>query len=245
MPVLSKNSSWHQLTITLMLEPERGQVFQFTISKYYRYSATHTASMTEQNWFVDNDGHCEAWEMVAQPEDQAPYRLYRFLTELEDILIQNSDDRSRLQAICPLVRKLLTSSSWLQVTPLVPDPDTGWEVLMLYDEPFFPLTIQLVAWAPGVASPIHNHASWGVVALLNGQEKNTLWQRSPTAKFPDRIEPVGDRLLSPGDILCFMPDAIHQVQAGDQPTISFNLYGETNYDQRFEFDHQHHKAHIF
>jgi predicted metal-dependent enzyme (double-stranded beta helix superfamily) len=106
--------------------------------------------------------------------------------------------------------------------------------------------VQLVAWAPGVQSPIHNHASWGVVALLSGQENNTFWQRSPTPEFPDRIERVGDRLLSPGNILCLMPDTIHQVEAlGKQPTISFNVYGETNYDQRFEFDLKHNTAHVF
>jgi predicted metal-dependent enzyme (double-stranded beta helix superfamily) len=34
-----------------------------------------------------------------------------------------------------------------------------------------------------------------------------------------------------------MPAAIHHVEAiGDEPTLSFNLYGETNYSQRFEFD---------
>ncbi|GAB4319480.1 MAG: hypothetical protein OHK0047_01630 [Leptolyngbyaceae cyanobacterium] len=194
--------------------------------------------MTGQDWFVTNEGQCSACDVVSQPGDLTqPYRLYRFLTDLEDVLNHTTDDQFRLQAIYPLVRRLLTSSSWLQMTPLQPDPETGWEVMMLYDEPFFPLTVQLVAWAPGVASPIHNHASWGVVALLSGQEKNTFWQRSPTSEFPDRIESVGERLLSPGDILCLMPDTIHQVEAiGDQPTISFNLYGETNYDQRFEFD---------
>jgi predicted metal-dependent enzyme (double-stranded beta helix superfamily) len=32
-------------------------------------------------------------------------------------------------------------------------------------------------------------------------------------------------------------DAIHHVAAlGDEPTISFNLYGETDYDRRFDFD---------
>lgn len=194
--------------------------------------------MTGQDWFVTNGGQCKAWDVASQPGKVAqPYRLYRFLTDLEDVLNHITDDRLRLQAICPLVRRLLTSSAWLQISPLQPDPETGWEVTMLYDEPFFPLTAQLVAWAPSVKSPIHNHASWGLVALISGQEKNTFWQRSPTSASPDRIEPVGDRLLSPGDILCLMPDAIHQVEAiGDQPTISFNLYGETNYDQRFEFD---------
>ncbi|MBD2329305.1 cupin [Alkalinema sp. FACHB-956] len=194
--------------------------------------------MTEQDWFVTNEGQCEAWDVISQSETlPQPYRLYRFLTDLEDILATVSDDRLRLQAICPLVRTLLNSSSWLTFTALQPDPKTGWNVLMLYDEPLFPLTVQLVSWAPGITSPIHNHATWGLVALLSGQENNTVWQRSPTPELPDRIQPVTNRVLAPGDILCFMPEAIHQVEAiGDQPTISFNLYGETNYNQRFEFD---------
>jgi predicted metal-dependent enzyme (double-stranded beta helix superfamily) len=203
--------------------------------------------MAGLDWLVTNEGQCQVAETVNQPGELThPYRLYRFLTDLEDILERITEDRFRLQAIAPLVRQLLTSSDWLQVTPLQPDPETGWQVLMLYDEPFFPLTVQLVAWAPGVTSPIHNHASWGLVALLSGQEKNTFWRRAPSAKFPDGIKPVGDRLLTSGDILGLMPNAIHQVEAiGDQPTISFNLYGETNYDQRFEFDPVHHTAKNF
>jgi predicted metal-dependent enzyme (double-stranded beta helix superfamily) len=45
---------------------------------------------------------------LALPEK--PYRLYQFLTELEDILDHNhiTDDCLRIQAIVPLVRKLLT-----------------------------------------------------------------------------------------------------------------------------------------
>jgi predicted metal-dependent enzyme (double-stranded beta helix superfamily) len=207
----------------------------------------HSALMTQQDWFVSNEGQSEALKVNGQPENLTqPYRLYRFLTDLEDILTTVNDDQLRLQSICPLVRQLLMSSSWLQMMPLTPDPTTGWEVSLLYDEPFFPLTVQLVAWAPGVKSPIHNHATWGVVALLSGQEKNTFWQRSPTSKFPDQIQPVGDRLLSAGDILCLMPDAIHQIEAlGEQPTVSFNVYGETNYEQRFEFDLKFNSAHVF
>lgn len=194
--------------------------------------------MTGQNWFVSDDGQCNICEAATQTEElNYPYRLYRFLTDLEDVLEQISDDYLRLQAICPLVRKLLDSSSWLEIALLEPDKETGWAVQTLYDEPFFPLTVQLVAWAPGAVSPIHNHGSWGLVALLSGEEKNTFWHREPTLKFPDKIKTVGDILLTPSDILCLMPDAIHHVETfGDEPTISFNLYGETDYDRRFEFD---------
>ncbi|MGA9380632.1 MAG: cupin [Phormidium sp.] len=194
--------------------------------------------MTWQDWLVTNEGQCFKNEVVYQDEElQRPYRLYRFLTDLEDILERVNDDRERLNLICPLVRRLLNSSEWLQMNYLLPDPETGWSVLMLYDEPDFPITVQTVVWAPGSISPIHNHGCWGIVALLSGQEKNTFWQRSPSSEFPDRIEPVSDRLLNSGDILCLMPDAIHHLEAiGNEPTISFNLYGETNYNQRFEFD---------
>lgn len=203
--------------------------------------------MTDRDFWVGEDGQCIAWEVSPQEAELTqPYRLYRFLTDLEDILEQEQDDQRRLALICPLVRRLLNSSTWLLDNYLPPDPDTGWSVLMLYDEPDYPITVQTVVWTPGSVSPIHNHAAWGIVALLSGEEKNTFWQRSMTADRSDRIEQVGDRILSPGDILCLMPETIHHVEAvSDVPTISFNLYGKTNYSQRFQFDPLQGTAHIF
>ncbi len=203
--------------------------------------------MAGQDWLVTDEGHC--LEIAGIPQGEAslqPYRLYRFLTDLEDILEQVADDQRRLRFICPLVRRLLNSSEWLHTNFSPPDPETGWSVVMLYDEPDFPLTVQTVVWSPGSVSPIHNHATWGIVALMGGQEKNTFWQRSPTPQQPDRIQPVNDRLLTPGDILCLMPDAIHQIEViGDEPTVSFNLYGKTDYHRRFEFNLEQGMAHLF
>ncbi|NJR39551.1 MAG: cupin [Leptolyngbyaceae cyanobacterium CSU_1_4] len=203
--------------------------------------------MVGQDWFVTNEGQCIEAEVFSQDEAfLRPYRLYRFLTDLEDILERVHDDSVRLTLICPLVRRLLNSSEWLHMNFLPPDPTTGWSVVMLYNEPDFSITIQNVVWSPGSVSPIHNHATWGVVALLSGQEKNSFWQRSPTPDHPDRLQPVGDCLLNPGDVLCLMPNTIHQVETiGDEPTISFNLYGETNFDQRFEFDLAQQTAQVF
>ncbi|AHJ28707.1 cupin [Nodularia spumigena CS-584] len=192
--------------------------------------------MLSQDWLVTDDGKCEAWEESADNLElwTGQYRLYRFLTDLENILHNLKSDRLRLQAIFPLVRRLLTSSEWLQGEYLEPNPETGWSVLTLYDEPDFPLTVQTVAWLSGRVSPIHNHATWGVVALISGEEKNTLWRRTDQN---GSIEKSGDVILTPGEIIGLMPDAIHHVEAlGDEPTISFNLYGETNYEQRFEFN---------
>jgi predicted metal-dependent enzyme (double-stranded beta helix superfamily) len=194
--------------------------------------------MAEQDWLVTDNGQCiNATQPFIGSKLPQPYRLYRFLTDLEDILAKVPDDRARLELIRPLVRHLLVSSEWLQMNFDLPDPDTGWSVVTLYDEPDFEITVQTVAWAPTMISPVHNHGTWGVVALLHGQEKNTFWQRSATANHPDKISTAGELILEPGDILSFLPNAIHHIAAlGDEPTISFNLYGKTDYEQRFEFD---------
>jgi predicted metal-dependent enzyme (double-stranded beta helix superfamily) len=202
--------------------------------------------MESSDWLVTENGDCLACNLQESETSTGYYRLYRFLTDVEDILESTKDDRQRLEQIRPLVRRLLTSSYWLQGEYREPNPDTGWSVLMLYDEPEFSLTVQTVVWLPGRVSPIHNHAAWGVVALISGEEKNTFWRRTMDSEFPDRIEKVGEQVLVPGDIISFMPDAIHHVEVmGEEPTITFNLYGKTDYQQRFEFDPITHTAKNF
>lgn len=202
--------------------------------------------MESQNWIVTDDSQCLPFEPREFESPVEIYRLYRFLTDLEDILQSTPDDYQRLQSICPLVRTLLTSSYWIQMENPQPSAKRGWAIRTLYKEPKFPLTVQLVTWLPGQVSKIHNHAAWGIVALISGEEKNTFWRRTADAEFEDRIEPVGEQVLVPGDIIGFMPDAIHHVEPlGDEPTITFNLYGEANYDRRFQFDAISHTAKNF
>lgn len=190
------------------------------------------------DWLVTNEGSCEPVSTdTDKTSPERTYRLYRFLTDLEDILDSIQSDRDRLNAIRPLVRRLLTDSDWLQGEYLEPDPETGWSVLMLYDEPDFPITIQTVVWLPGQVSPIHNHAAWGLVAMLQGREKNRFWRRCGDSQYPNRVELAGEQTVEAGEIITFLPDAIHSIEAmGDEPTVSFNLYGVTDYENRLEFD---------
>ena len=203
--------------------------------------------MQGQDLFVAENGQYQvcksarSWDLLRDN-----YRLYRFLTEVEDILKNVEDESTRLPEIRMLVRRLIINSYWVQSQSLQPDLKTGISVLLLYDELGFPLTVQTVTFAPGTTSNIHNHGTWGVVAILKGQEKNTFWRRSSNPDFPDKIEKVGEINLSPGDLISFTPETIHQVQAiGKEPTVTFNIYGETNPKQRFEFDVINHIAKKF
>jgi predicted metal-dependent enzyme (double-stranded beta helix superfamily) len=181
------------------------------------------------------------WDLL-----RTPYRFHRFLTEVEDTLEAAIDETDCLPQLRLLVRRLITNSYWIQTQYAQPEPATGTGVIMLYDEIGYPLTVQIATYLPGTCSSIHNHGTWGVVAVLNGEEKNTLWKRVPDPQFPDWVEPTAEVIVLPGDIVSFTPEAIHSVEAlGDEPIVTFSIYGETHHSKRFEFDPTTHTAKNF
>jgi predicted metal-dependent enzyme (double-stranded beta helix superfamily) len=181
------------------------------------------------------------WDLL-----RTPYRFHRFLTEVEDVLEATAVETDSLPQLVATVRRLITNSYWLQTQYATTDPATGTGVILLYDEIGYPLTVQITTFLPGTRSSIHNHGNWGIVAVLKGEEKNTLWQRISNPQFPDWVEPTSELMLLPGDIISFTDGAIHSIEAvGEEPTVTFSIYGETHHSQRFEFDPITHTAKIF
>lgn len=198
------------------------------------------------DWMVAEDGRCQAcpmpreWDLL-----ETPYRFYRFLAEVEDVLKQatTAHQCDCLPALRRLVRKLVLNSYWLQTRRPEPSQNAEIAILNLYDEIGYPLTVQVETRLPGAISSVHNHGTWAVVAILQGQEKNTLWQRIPELELPHKIACVEEKILKYGDVISFTSEAIHSIQAvGEKPLVTFNLYGETERKQRFEFNPITHRA---
>ncbi len=198
--------------------------------------------MKTADWLVTEDGVCglcksvREWDLLAEE-----YRLYRFLTEVEDIMrlaaAEGIDEENSLSGIRMIVRKLILNCYTVKTRLPEPNLETGVSVVMLHDEVGFPMTIQTEMNLPGTTSTIHNHGTWGVVMILQGKLKNTFWKRAPSVEFPNRIDRVGERVIESGDIISFTTEAIHSTEAvGDEPTITFNLYGDTHGSKRFQFD---------
>ncbi len=200
-----------------------------------------------QDWMITNDGQCQ---ICAAPREwdllETPYHFHRFLTQLEDVLRAATDECECMPAVRRLVRKLALNNYWLQTQAFEADNVSKVTIKTLYDEIGYPLTVQTNIYPPGIRSPIHNHGTWGVVTVLLGQEKNTFWCRTPTEAFPDQIRPIGEQIFDPGDVISFVPEAIHCVEAvGDHPLVTFNIYGETQHKMRYEFNPETHQAKNF
>lgn len=194
--------------------------------------------MKHRDFLVTGDGRYQVckpsreWDLLREP-----YRLHRFLTEVEDVLERATDENQCLPQLRLLVRRLIVNSYWIHVHHPEPCPRSGNSTIILYDEIGYPLTVQTTTLTSGTVSPIHNHGTWGIVAVLQGEEKNTFWKRSPTAGFLNRIARVSEMTLLPGDIISFTPDAIHCIEAlGEELTITFSIYGKTHHSRRYQFD---------
>ena len=198
--------------------------------------------MKTADWLVKEDGVCRLcksvreWDLLAEE-----YRLYRFLTEVEDNIrlaaTEERDEETSLSGLRMLVRKLVLNCYTVKTRLPEPNQEIGMSVVTLHDEVGFPMTIQTEMSLPGTTSPIHNHGTWGIVMVIEGKQKNTFWKRAPTDEFPDKIDRIGERIIEAGDIISFTTEAIHSTEAvGDQPTITFNLYGETHGGKRYQFD---------
>lgn len=182
--------------------------------------------MSPQNWLLTDDGQYHAFGHAHLTAPAPYYRLYRFLTDLEDILATFHDDISRLEAITPLVRKLLISSYWLQTAYQVPDPNQGWAIHPLYQEHDFPLTLHMVVWLPGHQPPPQTYDTWGIIALVSGQDRHELWHRSSQPEELEQVNPAQELTLNPGDVLAFTRYTTHRVHpVGEIPTVALGLYG--------------------
>ena len=165
--------------------------------------------------------------------------MHQFLSEILEIVANAPNELEEwnfLPQIRQKVRQLAMNSYWVKTQYSPPDDRTGVNITTLYDEIGYPLTIQNVTTKPGVLSPIHNHGTWGVVFQIRGEERHRFWRCVNPLDKPLKIEPVGKHLLGPGEMLTFHPDAIHQVETvGQEISLYFQLYGDTQPKSRFQF----------
>ncbi|MCA9634559.1 MAG: hypothetical protein KC420_00805 [Myxococcales bacterium] len=182
--------------------------------------------MSKQAWLVGRDGvpHPIDPRVDASPSGR-PYRLYRFLTEVEELLEAAGDPEPRLVALAARVRRLLRDAPWLS-DELEPAPvDPGYSIEALYDEPGLESVVQLVAWLAGGARGAHDHGHLALVAVLSGVERHTFWRRRPDGDTGDAgLEQVTTLELGPGSLVALAPDAVHSVEVLAD-VVSLNLYG--------------------
>ncbi|MFC3677589.1 cysteine dioxygenase family protein [Ferrovibrio xuzhouensis] len=123
------------------------------------------------------------------------------------------------------MKKLVSTADWL------PDDyarvsESSYRQYLLYCDPFERFSVVSFVWGPEQKTPIHNHAVWGVIGQLVGEEM----AQSFAFDTDGSLAPVGDaHMAHPGDVSSVSPRIgdIHQVwnPSTISPAISIHAYG--------------------
>ena len=125
-------------------------------------------------------------------------------------------------------------------TTHVCDAEQGFGIHVLHEEPDHRLLVFAAAWLPGRGPTPHDHGTWAVVAGVDGAETNISWERLDDGSRPGyaSLRKREERIVEPGDVLTFLPGAIHSVvNHTREVTVSLHVYGfNINLTQRAQFN---------
>ena len=165
-----------------------------------------------------------------------------FVQDLKALREEAPCEAALLRGVRPLARRLqLSRNDWLRPWMCVPGARPGTAgVHRLHEEPDHTLAIFVVTWLPGEETPPHDHATWALVAGLEGREMQHWWSRLDDGSVPGYAE-VARSHSDPIDgetIVTMTSQAIHSVQNDSgAPSVTLHVYGmDVDFTDRHKFD---------
>ncbi|HWU12507.1 MAG TPA: cysteine dioxygenase [Caulobacter sp.] len=152
------------------------------------------------------------------------HRLSDFVADFSSLLDQTGDEAVILREGGVLLAQLVAVDDWLPKAQSRPDP-VRYQQYLLHRDPAGRFSVVSFVWAPGQATPVHDHTVWGLVGVLRGAELSQSYERRG-----DALAATGQvHRLEAGQVEAVSPTIgdIHRVANAfeDQVSISIHVYG--------------------
>jgi len=83
-------------------------------------------------------------------------------------------------------------------------------------------------WLPGQTTPIHDHLTWAVVGVVEGEERESIYKRvdDGSNRKLARLELVSERVNGKGHVTTLSKSGIHKIDnVSSSPSLSIHMYG--------------------
>lgn len=145
-----------------------------------------------------------------------------------------------LAAIGELLREV-AREEWVREVELAPKHGGASESKVLRSEGAEGLTLTLARFKAERATGVHDHGSWGVACVVDGQDRYQRWERLDAGETPGtaRLRLVEEYVSGPGDVAYWFdrPHDIHNQQGEGGPVRELVLFGrDTSRIPRRYFD---------
>jgi predicted metal-dependent enzyme (double-stranded beta helix superfamily) len=154
------------------------------------------------------------------------------LSRIRSIAASRGINRDSLEEIAAELKVLATKADLFPAeafpSPPAGDPEASTRYL-IHKEADDTFALYLNSINPGKNSAPHNHTTWAVIAALDGEELNRIYERTDDGTDPEhvKLDLKGEVVVSPGgNHVAFLADDIHSIHVvGDHGTRHFHLYG--------------------
>ena len=155
------------------------------------------------------------------------YSLGQFSRDCDGVIRSNDLESQILLNLKPRLEKLISSSNEIPRDAFSPRKDRfAMNLLHMPEDEAF--SIIGGVWHPGQTTPIHDHLTWALIGVYEGEEREGLFRRTDDGSNPRmaRVEMVSERMNKKGHVTVLGHSGIHRVDnVSLKPALSVHVYG--------------------
>jgi predicted metal-dependent enzyme (double-stranded beta helix superfamily) len=153
--------------------------------------------------------------------------LRRFIDEMETVVRSSSSESEVLRRGRPLVAQLLANQGSISDKAFRPRKDR-FAMNLLHTPKDKIFSVNGAIWLPGQTTPIHDHLTWAMVGLYDGEERESIFRRTDDRSNPKMatLELASVRVNTRGHITTLGGAGIHRIDnVSARPSKSIHVYG--------------------
>jgi predicted metal-dependent enzyme (double-stranded beta helix superfamily) len=156
-----------------------------------------------------------------------PYSIRAFIADAESVTNKYSNESEVLRRLGPLLARLVAGARSVPKKAFTPRKDR-FAMNLLHMPEDERLSIIAAVWLPGQTTPIHDHLTWALVGVYEGEEREALFRRTDDgsdSKFA-KLTKVSERVNKKGHVSVLGSKGIHRVDnLASEPARSIHVYG--------------------
>ena len=155
------------------------------------------------------------------------YTLQDFIQDVDRIVRGYPSESEILLHLKPALEKLVSSPGSVPAKAFTPRKDRfAMNLIQMPEDEAY--SIIGGVWHPGQTTPIHDHLTWAMIGVYDGEEREALFRRTDDCSNQKmaKIQQVSERVNKKGHVTVLGHSGIHRVDnVSLKPTFSVHIYG--------------------
>ncbi len=155
------------------------------------------------------------------------YSIDLFTAEAEAIVRSYQSESDVLRRLKPLMERLVLTPDSIPPEAFTARKDRFANNL-IYRPKDRVFSIMGGNWLPRQTTPIHDHLTWAVVGVCEGEERESIFRRTDDGSNHRKanLELVSERINTKGHVTVLGKAGIHRIDnVSNKPSLSIHMYG--------------------